>query len=254
MGKLKALIFDVDGTLANTEEAHRQAFNYSFKQAGFIWNCDVELYTQLLKVTGGKERIRHYVETVLKQEIAQDTVVALHLAKNKRYQEMVTDNLLPLRPGIKRLIDQARANKLTLAIATTTSPGNVNNLVTASFGPEALEWFAIIADGELIPTKKPEPDVYQYVLEKLNLTADECIAFEDSYNGVQAATRINIPTLVTLNNYTNHDDFTGAMVVLDSLGDENTECHVIKSDVDVTIGKTIDLATVTQMHIAYTKA
>ena len=253
MADLKTLIFDVDGTLANTEEAHRQAFNYSFKQAGLDWEWDVELYTKLLKVTGGKERIRHYVEEFLKQEIEQDKVVALHLAKNERYQSVVLDKQLPLRPGIKRIIEQARAQNMTIAIATTTSPGNVNNLVKACFGEDALDWFAIIAEGEMVPIKKPKPDVYEYVLEHLNISANECIALEDSYNGVKAATCINIPTLITLNNYTAEDDFTGAMIVLDSLGDEQEPCNILASEVDTKIDGMVDLDTLIEMHKAYTK-
>lgn len=252
MAELKALIFDVDGTLANTEEAHRQAFNYCFAQAGLDWEWDVELYTKLLKVTGGKERIRYYVETFRKEEIDQDKVVELHLAKNDRYQSVVLDGQLPLRAGIKRIIDQAREKNLILAIATTTSPGNVNNLVKASFGDDALDWFAIIAEGELVPIKKPEPDVYEYVLDKLNLSANECIAFEDSYNGVKAATCINIPTLITLNNYTAEDDFSGAMIVLDSLGDESESCNILASEIDVKIDNMVNLDTLFAMHKAYT--
>ena len=252
MTDLKALIFDVDGTLANTEEAHRQAFNYSFKEAGLDWDWDVALYTKLLKVTGGKERIRFYVEDFLNETIEQDQVVALHLAKNDRYQSVVLDNQLPLRPGIKRIIEQARAQNMTLAIATTTSPGNVNNLVKACFGEEALGWFDIIAEGELVPIKKPKPDVYEYVLDHLNLTAQECVAFEDSYNGVRAATCINMPTLITLNNYTAEDDFSGAMIVLDSLGDENVTSNVLASEINTKVDGMVNLDTVIEMHKAYT--
>ena len=251
MTQLKALIFDVDGTLANTEEAHRQAFNYSFQQAGLEWNWDVALYTKLLKVTGGKERIRFYVEDFLNQEIDQDKVIALHLAKNDRYQSVVLDNQLPLRPGVKRIIEQARAQKMTIAIATTTSPGNVNNLVKACFGEEALGWFSIIAEGELVPVKKPKPDVYEYVLDHLKLSAEECIAFEDSYNGVKAATCINIPTLITLNNYTAEDDFSGAMMVLDSLGNEAEPCKILSTEIDTKIKGMVNMDTLVAMHKAY---
>jgi len=252
MADLKALIFDVDGTLANTEEAHRQAFNYSFKQAGLDWDWDVALYTKLLKVTGGKERIRHYVEDFLNETIEQDKVVALHLAKNDRYQSVVLDHQLPLRPGIKRIIEQARAQNMTLAIATTTSPGNVNNLVKACFGEEALGWFDIIAEGELVPIKKPKPDVYEYVLDHLKLTAQECVAFEDSYNGVRAATCINMPTLITLNNYTAEDDFSGAMIVLDTLGDENVASNILATEINTKVDGMVNLDTVIEMHKAFT--
>jgi len=246
MTDLKAIIFDVDGTLANTEETHRKAFNYSFQQAGLDWDWTVELYTKLLKVTGGKERIRHYVTDFLNSEIEQDQVVKLHEAKNARYQEMVLQKLMPLRPGIMRLIEEARKEKIRLAIATTTSPGNVNNLVKAMMGEDAMQWFDIIAAADLVPIKKPEPDVYEYVLKHMNLSAQECVAIEDSYNGVIAATRINIPTLITVNDYTKDDVFDGAMLVVDQLGEVDKPCRVISGEQK--IDNIIDIKTLRKLH------
>ena len=246
MSELKAIIFDVDGTLANTEEAHRQAFNYVFEKEGLDWDWTVELYTKLLKVTGGKERIRHYVEDYLKDDIEQDLVVKLHEAKNARYQKMANDGLLPLRPGIERIINEAREANIRLAIATTTSPGNVTNLIAGTLGEEALKWFEIIAAADVAPVKKPEPDVYEYVLDKMNLKADECVALEDSYNGVTAATCINIPTLITVNNYTAHEKFAGAMLVLDQLGDPGNPCKIVEGEAE--LPEYITIETLKKLH------
>jgi len=255
MTELKAIIFDVDGTLANTEEAHRIAFNYAFEQAGLPWNWDVELYTKLLKVTGGKERINYYVTDFLDETIGQDVVVSLHQAKNAQYQAIIQRKELPLRSGILSLINECRQSNMRIAIATTTSPGNVQNLVTATMGEDALDWFEFIADAESAPIKKPAPDVYEFVLDKMGLKAEETLALEDSYNGVTAATAINIPTLITVNNYTADDEFAGAMVVVSELGDEDTACEVISVDDSIDkslVGNNITLDTLKQLHKSFT--
>ena len=256
MTELKAIIFDVDGTLANTEEAHRIAFNYAFEQAGLSWNWDVELYTKLLKVTGGKERINFYVSDFLKETIEQDLVVSLHEAKNAQYQAIIKRKELPLRSGILSLINECKEKNMKIAIATTTSPGNVRNLVTATMGDDALEWFEYIADAESAPIKKPEPDVYEFVLGKMGLKPEETIALEDSYNGVAAATAINIPTVITVNNYTANDKFEGAMIVVSELGDAENACEVINIDSSLDknmVGSSIDLETLKRLHGAFTQ-
>lgn len=254
MTELKAIIFDVDGTLANTEEAHRMAFNTAFKQADLSWNWDVALYTKLLKVTGGKERIFHYVTEYLKDKMEQEKINALHKVKNELYQAIIQRKELPLRSGILSLIKECKDQNMTIAIATTTSPGNVHNLVTATMGEDALAWFEVIADAESAPIKKPAPDVYEFVLNKLNLKAEETIAIEDSYNGVVAATKTNIPTVITVNNYTQNDDFTSAMLVVDELGDDKVECNIIdmaKGLNEESIEKKITLNTLKNLHAQF---
>jgi len=256
MTELKAIIFDVDGTLANTEEAHRIAFNYAFAEAGIAWDWDEALYTKLLKVTGGKERILHYVTDFLNETIDRDLVVSLHEAKNAQYQAIIRRKELPLRSGILSLIKECRQKGMKIAIATTTSPANVTNLVTATMGEDALDWFEYIADAETAPVKKPAPDVYEFVLKQMGLKAEETIALEDSYNGVAAATCINIPTVITVNNYTAHDEFAGAMIVVSELGDDETACEVIDIDSSLDkniVGSKITLDTLKQLHANYTK-
>jgi HAD superfamily hydrolase (TIGR01509 family) len=219
---LQALIFDVDGTLADTErDGHRIAFNLAFTDAGLDWHWDEALYGELLAVTGGKERIRFFVERH-QPEFARrpdfDSLVnSLHATKTAHYVRLVERGALPLRPGVMRLIEEARAAGMRLAIATTTSPENVTVLLRASMAPEAVAWFEVIGAGDIVPAKKPAPDIYLWVLEQLGLPAEACLALEDSANGVKSSLAAAIPTLVTESEYTQGQDFTGALAVLPDL-------------------------------------
>lgn len=220
---LNALIFDVDGTLADTEDAHRQAFNAAFAKAGYDWSWDRDLYTHLLSVTGGKARIRFFLEDhdpeMLNQNGIDDLIADLHKSKTGFYVEAMKEGRVPLRPGIERLIREARDTGLTVAIATTTTPVNVQSLLEATIGAQALDWFAAIGAGDCVENLKPSPEVYLWVLDKLGLEPSECLAVEDSANGLKAAMAANVPTLITHCPYTQHHDFTGALAVMDGLGD-----------------------------------
>ncbi|MDO8960017.1 MAG: HAD family hydrolase [Rhodocyclaceae bacterium] len=222
METLQALIFDVDGTLVDTErDGHRVAFNLAFADAGLDWHWDEALYGELLAVTGGKERIRFFVERHLPEFAARpdfDALVkSLHATKTAHFVRLVEAGQLPLRPGVARLIAEARAAGLRLAIATTTSPENVDVLLRASLAPEALDWFEVIGAGDVVPAKKPAPDIYQWVLERMKLPASACLALEDSVNGLKSSLAAGIPTLVTESEYTHGQDFTGALRVLPDL-------------------------------------
>lgn len=218
---IKAIIFDVDGTLADTEEGHRNSFNTAFAEASLGWNWDVPLYGKLLKVTGGKERIKYFVETFLpdfaKPDDYEGFVRDLHALKTKHYTHMLREGLIMLRPGIKQLILDAHAAGIALAIATTTSPENVSALLEKGMGHNWADYFAANGCGDIVPHKKPAPDIYFWVLDKLRLPAADCIALEDSENGLRSSLSAGIKTFVTVNHYTRHQDFSGAAGVFEDL-------------------------------------
>ncbi|MDO8925875.1 MAG: HAD family hydrolase [Sideroxyarcus sp.] len=220
---LKAIIFDVDGTLADTEDAHRIAFNMAFAENGLDWNWDVALYDKLLKVTGGKERIKYYVQDWLpdfsKPDDYEGFVKNLHVVKTGHYTAMLRDGKIPLRPGVKQLISDARDAGLKLAIATTTSPENVSALLEVGLGKDWASNFSANGCGDIVPHKKPAPDIYNWVLNELKLAPQDCIALEDSNNGLRSSLAAGIKTYITTNPYTCKQDFTGAAAVLDDLGD-----------------------------------
>lgn len=220
---IKAIIFDVDGTLADTEDAHRIAFNKAFAENGLDWNWDVALYDKLLKVTGGKERIKYFVSDFLtgytKPENFDELVKHLHKAKTAHYTAMLATGQIPLRPGIKQLMDNARAAGILLAIATTTSPENVSGLLEVGLGKNWESYFAANGCGDIVPHKKPAPDIYNWVLDKLQLAPEDCIALEDSNNGLRSALAAGIKTYVTTNPYTHWHDFDGAAGIFEDLSD-----------------------------------
>ena len=220
---IKAIIFDVDGTLADTEDAHRIAFNKAFADNNLDWNWDAALYDKLLKVTGGKERIKFFVQDFLpgytKLENFDDFVKHLHKVKTAHYTSMLADGHIPLRPGIKQLIVDAHAAGITLAIATTTTPENVSALLEVGLGKDWANYFSANGCGDIVPFKKPAPDIYNWVLNELKLAPQDCIALEDSNNGLRSSLAAGIKTYITINHYTRHQDFTGAAQVFDDLSD-----------------------------------
>lgn len=232
MGSLKAILFDVDGTLADTERhGHRVAFNMAFEEAGLDWHWGEDLYGELLKVTGGKQRMRYFLSDFYQgnppEEGLDELIISLHANKNRHYQELLENGVIPLRPGVERLIHEARDQGVQLGIATTTTPGNVYSLLEATLGKESLNWFAVIAAGDMVPRLKPAPDVFVYAMEKIGLRADECVAIEDSANGVKSAVAAGLKTLVTVNGYTADDNFSGSTLVVDHLGEPGHPCSVL---------------------------
>ena len=226
---LKALIFDVDGTIANTErDAHLFAFNQAFEQLGINWSWSNELYHQLLAVTGGKERIKYYINDYLDNfnisdyaNDISDFAIKVHQQKTKNFVNLISQGNLPLRTGIKRIFSEALSKGLRLAIATTTTPANVEAIITHSLGKDYLNNFEVIGAGDVVKNKKPAGDIYTYVLENMNLSANEVIAFEDSENGILSASDAGLKSVITINEYTKTHTFNNALVVLNNLGEPN---------------------------------
>lgn len=233
--KLKALLFDVDGTVADTErDGHRVAFNRAFEEAGLDWDWTVPLYGELLSITGGKERIRHFLDRHCPEFSCEGDltqfIADLHAAKTRFYTEMLAQGAIPLRPGIERLFREAREQGLQLGIATTTTFENVEALIEHNLGADAMAWFDVVGAGDVVPHKKPAPDIYFYAMEQLGLTAAECLAFEDSENGIHATRGAGLTTIITTNDYTHDHDFDGAALVLDQLGEPDSPFQVLQGD------------------------
>jgi beta-phosphoglucomutase-like phosphatase (HAD superfamily) len=224
---LQALIFDVDGTLADTESAHRAAFNHAFSELGLNWEWDEALYTELLEISGGKERILHYWKTSrpdmreVDAMALQETVNRLHELKTAAYESAVNSGAVSLRPGVLKLMDEALAEGLQLSIATTTSPVNIAALLRRAVGADWRLNFSAIGDASTAPIKKPHPQVYLQMLAALKLAPASCLAFEDSGNGLRSARAAGLATLITPTSYTAQHDFTGAMRVLPDLSQVN---------------------------------
>lgn len=217
---LQALIWDVDGTLAETEdEGHRVAFNRAFEEAGLPWHWDRALYEDLLAVTGGKERMRAWwrcVDPAAAEGPAADaTIRRLHELKTAHYLELLDRGAVALRPGVETLLMQSRAHGLRQAIATTTTADNVWRLLDVTLGPAARSLFEVVGAGDVVAAKKPAPDIYGWVLERLGLPAAACLAVEDSAPGVAAAVAAGVPVLRVRGRFGARQVAAGALADLD---------------------------------------
>jgi HAD superfamily hydrolase (TIGR01509 family) len=219
--KLKALIFDVDGTLADTEEAHRCAFNSAFDEHGLNWNWGKPQYAQLLLTAGGKERLAAHIDSLPlapgERQALRERVTAIHRSKTLHYTRMIESGRVPLRDGVARLIEDARGADIQLGIASTTTLANIEALLRINLGAHALGLFAVIGAGDQVPRKKPAPDIYEYALRTLRRPAAGCVAIEDSANGLKAAKGAGLFTVVTPSYWTQAEDFAAADWVLPSL-------------------------------------
>ncbi len=249
--KLQALIFDVDGTLAETErDAHRVGFNVAFEEAGLPDRWDPELYGELLAIPGGKERISYYwTQYKGKPEPDPAFVAKLHARKREVYTECVRAGQVPPRSGVLRLIREAQEAGVRLAIATTTSRGPLMELLRYTLDAHAPDWFDEIIAGDEVAAKKPDPEVYYRVLAELGLSARACLALEDSALGAQSALAAGIPVIVTPSEYTRDQDFTGALAVFDRLGEpEEQPARVLSGGIALPDYEAVDLATLRHLH------
>lgn len=244
---LKAIIFDVDGTLAETEEAHRHAFNEMFAQWGLAWHWDRALYHKLLDVGGSKERIMHYALSMKPEgfEVVQDNMpnlVKMHQQKTEIYSQKVSSGQVSLRPGVGRLIEECLSAGVKLGIATTTNLAPLQALFSGTLGLDVLAYFEGIAAGDMAQNKKPAPDLYLMALEQLGLPAKSCIAIEDSRNGLEAAIQAGLLTFITVNDYTCDQSFPEALAVLSDLGEPDKHFQPIAGQAKQSGFVSLDLA------------
>lgn len=236
MSELKAVIFDVDGTLSETERyGHLVAMNEAFKAVGLDWQWSAELYGELLRVTGSTERLGHYVRTYQPAYEHINTNIDELIAeivkyKNANYKRIAESGEIPLRPGVERVLREIHDSDIRMAIATTTTPQNVDALLLGNIGGDVLGWFEEIAAGDIVPDKKPAPDIYTYTLEQMNLRPDECLAIEDSENGVRSALAAGIPVLVTESEYSTGHDLSGAQLIVNEWGTDDAPMEVLSGD------------------------
>lgn len=220
---IEALIFDVDGTLADTEEAHRVAFNLAFERHRLGWHWSRADYRQLLEVTGGKERIASFIDTLpvapAERARLRSLIPALHAEKTRFYTAAVQDGGVPLRTGVARLLHEALDAGCRLAIASTTTAANIHALLASTLGPRGLDLFSVIACGDQVRAKKPAPDIYRLALATLGLPPERAVALEDSVNGLRSSTGAGLWTLVTPTFWTEGGDFSTAGLVLPGLGE-----------------------------------
>lgn len=234
MQNLGAIIFDMDGTLADTEDIHRQAFNQAFEEFNIACHWDEDEYINLLAVSGGRERIGKYLiehslvpaGTVSVDELALE----IHSRKSAIYRDKLLAGEIRLRPGVERLIREAHNNDVQLAIATSSSLSNVETLLTTVLGKSALGLFCVIVTCDSVETKKPSPAVYNYALEKLGISINRCVAIEDTRNGNLAAMAAGITTIITTHRFTTDAGFDGAALVVDQLGEPDSPMEVTQGN------------------------
>ena len=223
MNRLKAIIFDVDGTLADTEEVHRLAFNHVFQEYGLDWHWSPELYRELLTISGGRERIAAYGKR-LRGRFATDAafddfVITMHKAKTRKYAALLTAGEVRLRPGIWRLLDEARAGGIVLGIATSSTLSNVVTLLDNNLPAGWRQWFRAIETCDTVPEKKPAPAVYNAAIARLECPLAGIVALEDTQNGLAAARAAGLLTIITVHRFTRDHAFPGAALVVDSAGE-----------------------------------
>ncbi len=234
VSRLNALIFDLDGTIADTEDVHRIAFNQAFAEQGLSWAWSPAEYARLLSISGGRERILYYAQRVLTPTAlvtpTADLARKLHETKSALYGRMLAERDLPLRAGVLRLLREARSHGIRLAIASSTSLANVRAVFDRNLPGDWASWFDVLATRDEVEEKKPSPAVYRHVLGRTGWAPERCVAIEDTANGNRAALAAGLATVITTHAYTRNGDFTGASLVVDDLGEPDRPFEIMAGD------------------------
>ena len=232
--ELSAVFFDVDGTIAETENFHRKAFNEAFKEFNLDWFWDEPIYKELINIGGGKERIMYHIKRAWPEMLTYKNlskyIDSIHKTKNEIYEDFLTESKIEVRPGIKRLIKELREQSIKIGLVSSTSEINLLNLFEKGLKIDYRKIFDIIAHGDSTPNKKPSPEIYEWALEKLRLPAQACVAIEDSPRGLDAATKANITTIVTPSILTLNEEFKDAKLVISDLGEPDKNFELIKGN------------------------
>lgn len=233
---LKAILFDVDGILSETEHhGHLVAMNSAFRAASLDWQWSEELYGELLKITGSIERIHHYIATYHPGYRHTDKDLDALIAeivryKNADYRRIMASGKIPLRPGVERVLREIHCSNIRMGIATTTARQNVSTLLLENIGGDVLDWFEVIAAGDIVLHKKPAPDIYIHALQQMDIQPDEALAVEDSENGVCSALAAGMSVLAIKSEYSSGHDLSGAKLLVDGWGTEDVPMNVLQGD------------------------
>lgn len=233
MPGLQAIIFDMDGTLADTEEIHRLAFNAAFTEFGCGWQWSPAEYHELLAVSGGRERIEGFLARRGNGADADERrrlAAAIHARKSQIYVELLSSAGMRLRPGVQRLLDAAAKADLPLGIATSSSRRNLDTLLATTLGRAGSARFRAIVTCDIVEEKKPSPAVYRRALAELGADGSHCVAIEDTRNGNLAALAAGLSTVITTHAFTVDNDFSGAALVVDQLGEPDQPMRVLAGD------------------------
>jgi len=237
----KALIFDCDGVLGDTEQfGHLPAFNQMWRELGVPWQWSVEEYGRKLKIGGGKERmsslfgepdfLKAWPDCPAGDAERAGMIAAWHKRKSAIYKEIIASGKIPPRPGVKRISEEALAQGWTLAVASTSALESVNSVLHHAMGDATANRFALVLAGDVVKAKKPAPDIYILASERLGIAPDRCVVVEDSNNGMEAAAAAGMRCVVTVSGYTREEDFSKASIVVTCLGDPGGEtCEVLQN-------------------------